>query len=401
MSPGASRAVATTLALLTTVLAVVSVALYFANTAKAELQPLGFNGVASLILVVTLPSIGWLIASRRRENRVGWMLLAIGFFYALTQFSSTYAAYGLVADPGSLPLADVMSWLTVLTWVPAFMLFILLLLVFPDGRPPSARWQPIVWIAGVALVVMLVPGAIAFWPYRGSLLLATDVSTPASDTAPAIAGLLLGVGLILGLVVATAGAAALVVRFRRSVGTEHQQIKWFASAAVAEVAAIFVTTLVVLPPPFDAVVAVVVAPLIPIAVGIAILRYRLYDIDRIMSRTVSYGAVTGILAVVFVGTILVSQTVLASFFSGNSVAVAASTLVVAALFQPLRRRVQSVVDRRFNRSRYDAERTVAAFGAGLRDEVGLEDIEAAIRAVMTRTVAPSAIGVWTRDRGRS
>ena len=118
-----------------------------------------------------------------------------------------------------------------------------------------------------------------------------------------------------------------------------------------------------LPPPFDALAAIVVAPLIPIAIGIAILRYRLYDIDRIISRTVSYGAVTGILAVVFVGTILVSQTVLASFFSGSSVAVAASTLVVAALFQPLRRRVQSVVDRRFNRSRYDAERTAAAFSA--------------------------------------
>ena len=172
---------------------------------------------------------------------------------------------------------------------------------------------------------------------------------------------------------AAAGVAALIIRFRRSVGAEHQQIKWFASAAVVEFAAIFVMSApwVALPPPFDALAAIVVAPLIPIAVGIAILRYRLYDIDRIISRTVSYGAVTGILAVVFVGTILVSQTVLASFFSGSSVAVAASTLVVAALFQPLRRRVQAVVDRRFNRSRYDAERTAAAFSRRLRDEVEL------------------------------
>ena len=397
MSPRASRAVATTLVLLALAMEVGAVALYFANTAKAELQPLGFNGVASLILVVTLPSIGWLIASRRRENRIGWMLLAIGFFYALTQISATYAAYGLVADPGSLPLADVMSWLTVLTWVPAFMLFILLLLFFPDGRLPSRRWRPIVLIAGVALVVLIVPDAIAFWPYRGPLLLATDVATPVSDPAPAIAGLLLGVGLILSLVVATAGAAALIIRFRRSVGTEHQQIKWFATAAVVEFATFFVTSGVVLPPPFDALVAIIVTPLIPIAIGVAILRYRLYDIDRLISRTVSYGAVTGILALAFVGTILVSQTILASFFSGNSVAVAASTLVVAALFQPLRRRVQSVVDRRFNRSRYDAERTVAAFGAHLRDEVDLADVDAAIRAVVVRTVAPTAMGVWIRQ----
>ena len=397
MSPRAARAVATALALLTTALAVGSVALYFANTAKAQLPPLGFNGVASLILVATLPSIGWLIASRRRENRIGWMLLTIGLFYALTQFSATYAAFGLVADPGSLPLADVMSWLVILTWIPAFMLFILLLLFFPDGHLPSRRWQPIVWIAGVALVVMIVPDAIAFWPYRGPLLLATDVSTPASDPAPAIAGLLLGIGLVLALVVAAAGAGALVIRFRRSVETEHQQIKWFASAAIVEVAAIFVTTWVVLAPPFDGLVAIFVAPLIPIAIGVAILRHRLYDIDRIISRTVSYGAVTGILALVFVGTILVSQTVLSSFFRGNSVAVAASTLVVAALFQPLRRRVQRVVDRRFNRSRYDAERTVAAFGARLRDEVDLANLNAEVRQVVAATVAPVTVGVWIRQ----
>ena len=397
MSLRASRASATILAVLTGALVVGSLALYFANTAKAELQPLGFNDVASVILVVTLPSIAWLIASRRPENRIGWMLLAVGFFYALTLFSASYSAYGLIANPGSLPLADVMSWLTVLTWVPAFLLFILLPLFFPDGRLPSRRWQPIVWIAGAALAVMVVPDAIAYWPYRGPHLIASAVPTPASDTAPAIAGLLLGVGLILGLVVAAASVAAVIIRFRRSVGAEHQQIKWFASAAVVEIAAIFVVTWVVLPRPLDILAAIVVAPLIPIAVGIAILRYRLYEIDRIISRTVSYGAVTGILAVVFVGTILFSQTVLAFFFSGSSVAVAASTLVVAAIFQPLRRRVQSVVDRRFNRSRYDAERTAAAFGARLRDEVDLANLDAEVRQVVVATVAPVTVGLWIRQ----
>jgi hypothetical protein len=203
--------------------------------------------------------------------------------------------------------------------------------------------------------------------------------------------------LILTLAVAVAGAGALVIRFRRSVGTEHQQIKWFASAAVVEVAAIFVTTWVVFPPPFDALAALLIAPLIPISVGVAILRYRLYDIDRIISRTVSYGAVTAILAGVFVGTILVSQTVLASFFSGNSVAVAASTLVVAALFQPLRRRVQAVVDRRFNRSRYDAERTAAAFSGRLREEVDLANICAEVRLVVAATVEPVTVEVWIRQ----
>ena len=201
---------------------------------------------------------------------------------------------------------------------------------------------------------------------------------------------------------AVASVAAIVIRFRRSVGAEHQQIKWFASAAVVEFAAIFVMSApsVALPPPFDALAAIVLAPLIPIAVGIAILRYRLYDIDRIISRTVSYGAVTGILAVVFVGTILGLQTILASFYSGSSVAVAASTLVVAAIFQPLRRRVQSVVDRRFNRSRYDAERTAAAFSTHLRDEVDLANLNAEVRQVIAATVAPVTVGLWIRQGGR-
>ena len=338
MSPRAARALATILALLTGALVVGILAVSLApNTAPPEVPAWGFIGVASLILIVTLPGIGWLVASRRPENRIGWMLLAVGFFLAFGGFSVAYAEHGLVTDPGSLPLADLMSWLKLMTWQPGFVLLILLLLVFPDGRLPSRRWAPIIWIAGIALVVMVVPEAIAFWRYRGPLLIPFNAATPASDPAPAIAGLLQGVGLLLCLVVATAGAAAVIVRFRRSAGAEHQQIKWFASAAAVEFAVIFVMSApppTIVPPPFDALLAIVVAPLIPIAIGIAILRYRLYDIDRIISRTVSYGAVTGILAMVFIGTILVSQTVLASFFRGSSVAVAASTLVVAALFQP-------------------------------------------------------------------
>ncbi len=137
--------------------------------------------------------------------------------------------------------------------------------------------------------------------------------------------------------------------------------------------------------------------MIPIAVGIAILRYRLYDIDRIISRTVSYGAVTVILAAVFLGTVLVSQTLLATFFNGTPVAVAASTLLVAALFQPLRRRVQSVVDRRFNRSRYDAERTATAFSGRLRDEIDLANLYADVRGVVAATVAPVTVDVWIRQ----
>src|SRR4029079_4277264 len=165
---------------------------------------------------------------------------------------------------------------------------------------PSRRWRPILWIAGISAVLMLVPSAIASWPYR-DLLLTGGSPESAGDPALDRAYVLQGVGLLLSAVVAVAGAAALVIRFRRSLGTEHQQIKVFAAPACVEVPILPPRAggAIRLPPPVDALVAMIVTPLIPTAVGVAILRYRLYDIDRIVSRTVSYGAVTGILALVF------------------------------------------------------------------------------------------------------
>ena len=401
MSPRASRAVATTVALLALALEAAAGVLIVRDVAATGVA-VGSNGVSVLILGASFPVVGWLIASRRRENGIGWMFLAAGVAFALVTFSGAHAHYGLVVDPGSLPLADITAWLSTLAWVPAYTLLILLLLFFPDGRLPSRRWRPMIWIAALSAFLMLVPSAIAEWPHRGLALL-TGVSPatgdPLVDPALDAAYLLQGVGSALSLIVAVAGAGALVIRFRRSVGTEHQQIKWFATAAIAEMAVFLPlsTHVIVLPPPFDALVAMIAAPLIPIAIGVAILRHRLYDIDRIISRTVSYGAVTGILAVVFVGTILVSQTVLSGLFNGSSVAVAASTLVVAALFQPLRRRIQGLVDRRFNRSRYDAEQTITAFGARLRDEVDLANLNAEVRQVVAATVAPVTVGVWIRQ----
>jgi hypothetical protein len=351
------------------------------------------NSVAALLLGASFTVVGWLIASRRRDNLFGWMLLWVGVVFTLVTFTGAHAYVGLIAEPGSLPLADVAAWLSTLVWVPAWTLVMLLLLLYPDGRLPSSRWRPILWISAASGVLMLVPNAIAEWPYRGLALLTGGLpSSPALDAA----SLLQVAGLLLSLLVAVAGAGALVIRFRRSVGMERQQLKWFVSTAVVAVPLFFVMSGGLLSPPFDILVAIISAPLIPIAIGVAILRYRLYEIDRIISRTVSYGVVTGILAVVFVGPILVSQTVLASFISGSSVAVAASTLVVAGLFQPLRRRVQSVVDRRFNRSRYDAERTAAAFGLHLRNEVVLSSLYAEIRQVVAATVAPASISVWIR-----
>jgi hypothetical protein len=246
---------------------------------------------------------------------------------------------------------------------------------------------------------MVVPQAIAFWRYQGPLLIPFDVATPASDPAPAVAKVLQWLGLILCLVVAAAGVAALIVRFRRSAGAEHQQIKWFASAAVVEFAVIFVMSApppAVVPPPFDSLLAIVVAPLIPIAIGIAILRYRLYDIDRIISRTLAYAIVTALLAGVYAGPVLLSTQVLGL---RTPVAVAVATLAAAALFNPVRRRVQRMVDRRFNRARYDADLTVAAFAARLKDAVDLDAVHDDLAGVVTRTLEPAHVSIWISRPG--
>jgi hypothetical protein len=215
------------------------------------------------------------------------------------------------------------------------------------------------------------------------------------------------VGVVAGpiaLLVALLAVASLVIRYRRAAGVERAQLKWFAFVTAISVPAFLVT--VVLygntgVAPIASLVAGLVAfgglALLPIAIGIAVLRYRLYEIDRLVSRTISYGVLTAIVGGLFVGFILVFQAVLAPVTGSNELAVAGSTLLAAALFQPIRRRVQRIVDRRFNRSRYDAERTVAAFAERLRDEVDLEQLRAEILATVTATVEPSSVSLWLRE----
>jgi hypothetical protein len=360
---------------------------------------IGANGTGGFVLGFTFPIVGAIVASRRPQNPIGWIYLAIGLSQGLNVFAWAYADYGLVTVPGSLPIADFMSWVAGWTWEPGFVLFATIaLLIFPDGHHLSPRWRLVSSGAIVCMILMMVPIAVASWPMRGIALVTMvpgaisggpmDLAIGIQDVAFAFVG-----------AAAVASLVSLVLRWRRARGIERAQLKWLAFAVMIEIPVLFFFAVDVfkLGPQVGAIATILATPLIPIAIGIAILRYRLYDIDRIISRTVSYGAVTGILALVFVGTILVAQTVLASFFRGSSVAVAASTLLVAAIFQPLRRRVQSVVDRRFNRSRYDAERTAAAFGARLRDEVDLANLKADVREVVAATVAPVTVGLWIRQ----
>jgi hypothetical protein len=339
---------------------------------------------------------GWfgaLIVSRRPSHPIGWLLCAFGLANGLAAFASEYATYGLVSTPGAAPGAGALAWVT--SWLFAVDLALLtaLLLLFPSGRPPSPRWRWVLWLASVGNGLVVI-GALALWPLRGVALLRTD--GPEQGGVLAALGT---VGFLAALAALLVAGASLVVRFRRASGVERQQLKWLLYAVAI---AILGTPLLSLAPSrtpelvVDLASALLIA-LIPVAVGLAILRYRLYDIDRIISRTISYGLLTGLLACVYALVVLV----LGLLFGGlgaepPSWAIAAATLVVAALFQPLRRRIQSGVDRRFNRRRYDAARTIEAFSARLRQEVDLDTLSAELLAVVDQTMQPTTASLWLR-----
>jgi hypothetical protein len=267
-------------------------------------------------------------------------------------------------------------------------LFFVTLLLFPDGRPPSPRWRIVVWVAAVGGAAEMVTSAVSDVNFSSNFPKLTD---PVRLVAPLNEAYNLETSV--QVFVLLAGAISLVVRFRRSGAVERQQLKWFMYTAAVVAPVIFVVSnLVANPlPAFE-----IFFPLIPAAVGVAILRYRLYDIDRIISRTLAYAIVTALLACVYAGPVLVSTQVLGLH---TPVAVAVATLAAAALFNPLRRRVQRLVDRRFNRARYDADLTVAAFAARLKDSVDLDAVRDDLAGVVTGALEPAHVSVWISRPG--
>jgi hypothetical protein len=361
--------------------------------------------VGGFVLGAAFPIVGWIIASRRPGNAIGWIFLAIGLSQALDTFNGQYSTYGLLTNPGSLPFAAEAAWAATWDWAPGYVLLLTLsVLLFPDGRLPSARWRPVIWMTPLVLLLIAVPTAIATWPYRGVTLTGYSGPINSSDPAVNLAGSLQLMGLVLSVIVALASVTGLIVRFRRSRGIERQQLKWFTFAGAIEILIIASTPFLLgIAPgigPLISVAEVFFAPLLPIAAGIAILRYRLYDIDRIISRTLAYAVLTAILAGVYLAGFLGLQSVLAPFTAnGGPVAVAASTLVVFALFQPVRRRIQGAVDRRFYRSRYNAQREIESFAARVRDEVEVDRLAGAISTTLERTMQPASASIWLRSGG--
>ncbi|GAC1331706.1 MAG: hypothetical protein NVSMB13_20090 [Mycobacteriales bacterium] len=338
-------------------------------------------------LGVAFPLVGALVASRRPDNRVGWLMCAIGLVVAAEMLIGEYTAWCLSTGRSGTPGLVWVAWVNEWLWVPPFTsVLTLVLLLFPDGRLPSPRWRPVVAVAavgicGLSVSVALHPGPLVDFPVFANPIIGPAVLRTASGAAGAAVA-----------VSALAGIAALLGRFVRARGVERQQVKWFAFAAFAAVVEVAVAVNLNAHSVISAVAQFVAVGALPAAMGLAILRYRLYDIDRIISRTVSYALVSALLAAVYVGVV----TALGQLVGGSSLSVAAATLAVAALFQPVRRRVQGVLDRRFNRAGYDATRTVESFSTRLREQVDLDAMLADLVATVHATVEPRSAALWLR-----
>ena len=366
-------------------------------------------GTSAVVFVICVPSlafslVGIAIASRHPRNAVGWICLVIGVGIPVTIAASEYARYTLETEPGALPagaaVASMASW-DWIVWVG--LLVIYLALFFPNGRLPSRRWRLVAWVGGVGLVLVAVSAA--FLP--GEIYEFPGVRNPLGwEAGKGLLDAVSGVGFAMFVLSVPASASSMAVRFRRAGAAEREQIKWFALAA-AILAALFVPVAIAssISPSYeetargvliaqDVLTLVFAAP--AIATGIAILRYRLYDIDVVINRTLVYGALTATLAGAYLGSVLLLQLVLSGVTESSGLAVAASTLAVAGLFRPARTRIQEAVDRRFYRRKYDAARTLTHFGARLRDEVDLDALGSTLRRVVTETMQPAHVSLWLR-----
>jgi hypothetical protein len=358
-------------------------------------------------LLLTFPLVGALIASRRPKNAVGWLCLTVGLLWTLIGMLDYYSYYG-AATPGSVPFPVAMAGMSDWLWVPAMgLLGTYVLMLFPDGRLPSRRWRPLAWLSGAVILllsagVMLVPG-----PLGNLAGVRKPFGIEGADWLTAGAFALLPLLPLCML----ASALSLVLRYRRSGGEERQQIKWiaFAASVVVVLYAIVMIVSFVFPEEswttagsvwwLNLLTYAVLSSftLVPIAVGIAVLRYRLYDIDILINRALVYAPLTAMLVLVYVGGVVGMQATFRTLSGQEStLAVVASTLMIAALFNPLRRRVQAFVDRSFYRRKYDAAKTLAAFNARLRDETDLEALSDDVVGVARGTVQPEHVSLWLR-----
>jgi hypothetical protein len=352
--------------------------------------------------------VGAILVAKRPTNLIGWIMAAVALMVAIFNAGGVYATYVMLTRGQPDALAVFGAWTANWYWFLMLALALIYLpLLFPDGRLPSRRWLPVAVLAGIAMLGFVLPRALA------ETLPVNEAPGYRIDNPIGIEGLgpienlpILGVLLNGVLIVAFVGAAAsVVVRLRRSVGVERQQMKWFAYVTVVFVggsivaSAIGEVTGVRRLEDISFVLSLVALVGLPIAVGVAILRYRLYDIDLIINRTLVYGSLTALLALVYFGGVATVQAIFRALTGQEQqpqLAIVVSTLVIAALFNSLRRRVQGFIDRRFYRRKYDARKTLEAFSAKLRDETDLDALNAELVGVVRETMQPAHVSLWLR-----
>jgi len=367
----------------------------------------GYFGTASLevvfiLIFLSFPTVGALVARRLPRNAVGWLLVAGGLSFVFSVFANEFAVYGTFTTPGALPGTSFMLWASATwSWTPGFGLLAALFLLFPTGRPLSSRWRIVLQSVVVGIVLLTVGYAFRPGPFDPPWTFVTNPYAPAGvlgDVMTVVNWIGNGAS---GLAILL-GAASLVIRFRRASGVERQQLKWLAYAASLLAAYLpFAYFFVIFQPNGSlfvpaSLVGLLVFLMIPIATGVAVLRYRLYDIDIVIERTLVYGLTSAAIGAAFFGGIVVLQAALRPLTGGSEVAVAASTLVCFALFQPVRRRAQSTVDRRFYRSRYDASRTLDVFTSRIAGEVDIDAVGADLAEAVVTTVRPVHVSLWLR-----
>jgi hypothetical protein len=397
-----TRAVSWLIAGLTVVVLVAALVLLGLN-ARVMTRWLAFE-LALTFAALLYAGAGRLIISRVPGNAVGWLLATSGLLLAATMLSEQYTVYGLVTTPGALPAVRPVGWFSAALEIVTVFLLLFVIVLFPDGRPPSRRWRPLLWLIAICLA-----GAVAGQMQAGKLIDGlTDVLDQAGAEYPNPLGIfprhgwfsgLVGTAYILALAATLLAVMSVFARWRTAGTERRKQVAWLGYVGLLTVTWLTGTGVSSAFTGGNGLVAnvlyllLVLTPAvgIPVACVVAVLKYRLYDIDRLISRTVSYAIVTGLLIGVYAALVLLSSAVLPRH---DAVAVAAATLIAAALFNPLRRRVQHVVDRRFNRSRYDAELMTAAFAARLQDATELAAVQADLAATVDRALQPAHLSVW-------
>ncbi|HET7271509.1 MAG TPA: hypothetical protein VFI90_10540, partial [Rubrobacter sp.] len=347
-----------------------------------------------LVTLLSFSVVGAFIASRHPRNTIGWLFCSVGVTIGLNSFAGAYAEFWLASGFGMRRLGETAAWLSSWLWI--LLLFVptsFVLLLFPDGRLPSPRWRPVAWgvalgTAGTVVEYALEAGPLGDFP---------QIVNPYGVVGPVV-GMVGVAGIILAAGSMVAAAVSLIVRRLHAGKVERQQIKWLAYGGAVVVGTIGVGGLTILWSVPASIVIMSIALLgLPVFTGIAILKYRLYDRDIIINRTLVYGSLTAMLVLLYVGGVVSLQYAFRSITGQESqLAIVASTLAIAALFNPLRRRVQAFVDRRFYRRKYDARKTLEGFSAKLRDETDLDALDNELTRVVKETMQPTHVSLWLR-----